>query len=133
LLDPDEAEAELDGPATVASGLDLHHALLVRNLSGGDLVIVTNGQVTAVIVDPATGEEVGSSAGAQTLPGVYFRVIPGAVERIPLLIGTACIRPDLGYTVPPGPWGIVVPLVLQWEARQREARRTPILPLTVTG
>jgi hypothetical protein len=56
LLDPQEAEARLDGPATVRSGQTLHHGLLVCNLAGRELTIATNGQVTAVVVDPRTGK-----------------------------------------------------------------------------
>jgi hypothetical protein len=59
-------------------------------------------------------------------------VAPGAAERIPLLIGTASFRPELGYTVPLGSWGIQVPLDLQWNPYRREARLTRVLPLTVT-
>jgi hypothetical protein len=66
------------------------------------------------------------------MPLIMFRVAPGNTERIPLLIGTASFRPDLGYTVPPGSWGIQVPLDLEWDPYTRERRRTPVLPLTIT-
>lgn len=59
MLDPREAEAELDGPAVVRSGHTLRHGLLLRNHTDGELQIATNGHVTAWIVDPRTGEEVG--------------------------------------------------------------------------
>ncbi len=64
---------------------------------------------------------------------ITFQVEPGAIERIPFLIGTASFRPELGYTVPPGSWGIQVPLDLEWNSHNREARLTPVLPLTVTA
>ena len=89
LLDPGEAEVELDGPAVVRSGHTLRHGLLVRNRTGGELQIATNGHVTASVVDPLTGEEVGGFAGAQGLPLIMFGIAPGGTERIPLLIGTA--------------------------------------------
>jgi hypothetical protein len=60
-------------------------------------------------------------------------VVPGATERIPLLIGTASVVPDLGYAVPPGMWGIQVPLDLLWDGHTQEPRRTPVLPLTITA
>ena len=132
-LDPRETDAQLDGPATVRSGQTLHHGLLVGNLTDRELTIATNGQVTAAVVDPRTGLVVGGFAGAQTLVGINFQVVPGATERIPLLIGTASVVPDLGYTVPPGTWGIEVPLDLQRDVYTREARRTPVLPLTITA
>jgi hypothetical protein len=136
-LDPDQAEAELYGPAVVRSGHTLRHGLLVRNRTGRELAIATNGQVTAAIVDPRTGEEVGGFAGAQRLPLIMFRIAPGATERIPLLIGTASFTPRLGYAVPPGRWGLQVTLDLAPdpgpEPAERMPRRTPVLPLTITA
>jgi hypothetical protein len=132
LLDPQQAQVELDGPAAVRSGETLHHGLLVRNLSGRVLPVATNGSLTAVVVDPKTGQVVGGFAEAQHMPLIMFWVAPGAAERIPLLIGTASFRPGLGYAVPPGPWGIQVPLDLAFSPCHREARLTPVLPLTVT-
>jgi hypothetical protein len=133
LLDSEEITAELDGPAVVRSGHTLRHSLLVRNLSGSELQIPTNGQVTAVVVDPQTGEVVGGFSGAQPLPLVIFRVAAGATERIPLLIGTTSISPRLGYVVPAGEWGIQATLMLGPDPRDSPRRRTPILPLTITA
>jgi hypothetical protein len=132
LLDPHEIAAELDGPAVVGSGHTLRHGLLLRNLTGRDLQIATNGQVTAAVVDPHTGEVVGGFAGFQTLPLITFRVAPGQTERVPLLIGTASCTPRLGYTIPPGDWGIQATLTLGPHPRDSPRRRTPILPLTIT-
>ena len=133
LLDSREVTVELDGPAVVRSGHTLRHALLVRNLSGRELQIATNGQVTAVVVDPQTGEVVGGFFGAQALPLVIFRVAAGATEPIPLLIGTASYTPRLGYVVPAGEWGIQATLTLGPHPRDSPSRRTPILPLTITA
>lgn len=133
LLDPQEAEARLDGPAAVRSGETLHHGLLVRNLTGRELTIVTNGQVTAVVVNPRTGSVIGGFAEAQHPIWIDFRVAPGTTERIPLLIGTASFTPALGYTVPAGSWGIQVPLDLQGDMHTRDSRWTPVLPLTITA
>jgi hypothetical protein len=135
-LGPEEADVELDGPAVVRSGHTLRHGLLVRNRSGAELAIATNGQVTAVIVDLGSGEVVGGFSGAQFLPLITFRVPPAGTERIPLLIGTASFTPRLGYAVPPGSWGLqatleLVPSGSGPEPAERIPRRTPVLPLTI--
>jgi hypothetical protein len=75
----------------------------------------------------------GGFSGMQTLPLKVFRAIPGGSVRIPLLIGTASSRSRLGYTVPPGEWGIQVTLTLGPDPRDSPRRRTPILPLTITA
>jgi hypothetical protein len=133
LLEESEAEADLDGPAVVRSGHTLRHGLLVFNRAGHDIQIATNGQVTAVIVDPGSGEVVGGFSGAQVLPLITFRVAPGETRRIPLLIGTASFTPRLGYAVPAGDWGMWVPLTLGAEPGNSQRRRTPVLPLTVVA
>ena len=128
LLDPDEVRVTLDEIALVRSGHTLHHHLTVHNLIGGELLLATNG---AVVVDPQTGETVGGFSGAQTLNLKMFRVAPGGSTRIPLLIGTASSRPQLGYAIPPGEWGIQATLTLISHSSESPRRRTPILPLTV--
>ena len=133
LLDSREITVELDGPAVVRSGHTVRHSLLVRNLSGRELQIATNGQVTAAVVDPQTGEVVGGFSGWQTAPLVIFRVAAGATGPIPLLIDTASYTPRLGYVVPAGEWGIQATLTLGPDPRDSPRRRTPILPLTITA
>jgi hypothetical protein len=132
LPDPTEVTVTLDELAVVGSGHTLHHQLTVHNLTGGELQLVTNGQVTAVVVDPQTRETAGGFSGAQALPRMIYRVTPGGSTSIPLLIGTASSRPQLGYAVPPGEWGIQVTLTLTSNSGE-SLRRTPILPLTVTA
>jgi hypothetical protein len=131
-LDPQEIAAELDGPAVVTSGHTLRHGLLLRNLTGRDLQIATNGHLTTVIVDPATGEIAGGYAGAQRQPLIIFRIPPGRTQRIPLLTGTASFTPRLGYAVPAGHWGIQATLTLQPGRHGSPRSRTPVLPLTIT-
>jgi hypothetical protein len=133
LLDPDEVTVELDEPAVVSSGHTLNRYLTVHNLTGTELQLATNGGVTAVVMDPQTGETVGGFSGAQIVPLKILRVPPGGSTRVPLLIGTASSRPQLGYAVPPGEWGIQVTLVLGPHPSDSPHRRTPILPLTVTA
>lgn len=133
LLDPQQTVANLDGPAVVASGQTLTHGLLLRNRTDRELQIATNGQVTAVVVDPQTGEVVGGFSGMQNLPLIMFRVAPGDTGRIPLLIGTSSSTPRLGYMVPAGRWGVQATLTLGPHPRDSPRRRTPVLPLTITA
>jgi hypothetical protein len=131
LLDPQELAAELDGPAIVRSGASLSHGLLLTNLTSQDVEVETNGHVTASVVDPKTGEEIGGFSGPQLLPRIVFLVEPGQTRRIPLLIGTDSIRPQLGYAIPAGNWGLQVTLTLG--LHDLPDARTPILPLTITA
>jgi hypothetical protein len=71
--------------------------------------------------------------GFQTLRRIVFRIAPGEVTRIPLLIGTASNTPELGYTVPPGTWAIQTTLTLGADPLEPTLhKRTPFLPLAVT-
>jgi hypothetical protein len=133
LLDPHEIAVELDGPAVVRSGHTLRHGLLLRNLTGAELQVATNGQVTAAVVDPQTGQVVGGFSGFQILPLVIFRVAPRQTRRVPLLIGTASYTPRLGYAIPAGNWGTRATLTLGPDPRDSPRRRTPVLPLTITA
>src|SRR5262245_60387479 len=58
-LDPDQATAELDDPAVVRSGHTIRHGILLSNHSTDELRVFTNGQLTAVVVDPETEQVVG--------------------------------------------------------------------------
>jgi hypothetical protein len=131
LLNPREIAAELDGPAVIKSGHELRHGLLLRNFTGSELLISPNG--TPVVVDPQTGEVVGGFYGARTLALMFFQVAPGETVRIPFLIATASFAPRLGYTVPAGHWGVRATLMISAEPDVSAARRTPILPLTITA
>jgi hypothetical protein len=133
LLDPHEVTVALDERAVVSSGHTLHRYLTVHNLTGSELQLATNGWVTAVVVDPQSREMVGGFSGLQIVPLKIFRVPPRGSTRIPLLIGTASSRLQLGYAVPSGEWGIQVTLTLGPHPIDSPRRRTPILPLTVTA
>jgi hypothetical protein len=126
---PDDVVASLEEDLRVRSGQDLSSHLIVENRRSVDIQVNTNGQVTARVLDPNTEELVGAFAGAQTLPLVRFRVLPGESVAIPLLIGTASPAARLGYATPPGEWVIEVTLTLEGQGNYR----TPLFPITVVA
>jgi hypothetical protein len=140
-LDPTVMIVELEAPIVVSSGRTAQGALRIHNMTTGIIVICTNGQVTAQVVDPRTRAVVGGGGGGQILPGVYFRAAPGETVVVPVLVGTASFLPELGYAVPAGEWAIRVVLELAddngegWHKSLAEQRRlrTPLLPISVTA
>jgi hypothetical protein len=90
--------------------------------------VATNGNITAIVVDPATDRVIGGYSGPQTLALVTYPVKPGGTTRIPLLVGTDSYAADLGYAVPPGNWAIRATIELG-----DRTLGTPALPITVTG
>lgn len=127
LLAAEEVQVSVDEGLEVQSGGHLGTVLHVHNVGIQEIVVLTNGAVTAATVDPRTGSVVGGYEFAQHMPGIEFRVPPGDVVDIPLLVGTASTDPLLGYCVPPGAWAIEVSLNLQ----DRGIFRTPRLYIEV--
>lgn len=111
------------------SGQNLRTELLLHNRDSKEIVVMTNGQVTALVLDPVSNETVGGFSGVQGIPLIRFRALPGESVATPLLIGTASSMPHLGYATPPGRWVIEVALGLG----SRGSFRTPPLPITVVA
>lgn len=132
-LDPGEFAVQLDGDAIVASGHILQHGVLVENLTDEDVTVLTNGHLTADVVDPATGEIVGVSDRPEHLPLIPFPVPSGKTVRVPLLIGTTSLVPSLGYAVPPGSWGLEAPVRIERADGESTHQKTPVLPLTIVN
>ena len=128
-LDPAEALVELDGPGMVQSGDVLLTGLLIANVSDHELTVNTNGRLTALVLDPRTGNVVGGYSGAQRLPLVRFALRPGDRTTIPLLVGTTSFVPELGYRVPEGAWEMAADLHL---GDGRVVRSVPV-PLVITS
>ena len=126
---PDGLHVSLDEELVVHSGGNLRSTIRLHNQTQDEVVVMTNGQVTARVVDPRTRCDIGGYSGAQTLPLVRFHVPAGESVEIPLLIGTASVDPALGYAVPPGQWAIQVTLGLE----DRGNFRTPRLPVSVVA
>jgi hypothetical protein len=126
---PPEVTVSVDDGLEVRSGDHLSNILHVSNGGTDEIVIMTNGNVTARIVDPKTGDVVGAYEFAQTAVGIPFRVPPHGSVDVPLLVGTASTNSHLGYCVPPGHWAIDVSLNLVG----RGDFRSPLLPIDVVA
>lgn len=127
LLPSEEFEVGLESEIAVPSGGTKRGALRLRNRGSEEVVIETNGGVTARVIDAQTGDGVGGFFGVQTAPLITFRIAPGGTVLIPLLVGTTSSVRNLGYAVPPGPWAIDVPIQIEG----RGQFRTSLLPILV--
>jgi hypothetical protein len=126
---PDEIHVSIDEGLTVKSGEHLRSVVHIHNTGFAEMVVLTNGAVTAYIVDPQSEVVVGAFEFAQTMPGIEFRIPPDRVIDVPLLIGTASSDPLLGYATPPGRWAIEIPVNVE----NRGIFRTPPLPIDVVA
>ena len=124
----EDVEVTLPLPLMVHSGFDERATLELHNHSDDELVIHTNGVLTARVVVPSTGEVVGGFYGPQTLPLVIFRCARGDRVSVPLLVGTTSLVPAIGYAIPPG--ACSVEAVVDLHGRGRFV--TPRLLMTVT-
>ena len=96
-------------PLSVASGHDKRCDVVVANHGTVVCELHTIGHVRAYVVDDRR-RVVGGFVGAVNLPLVRFRVEADSTGHVPALVGTASLRPQIGYTVPPGSWELVVEL-----------------------
>ena len=124
---PDEIHVSIDEGLTVKTGERLRSVVHIHNRGFEEIVVLTNGAVTAYIVDPQSEVVVGAFEFAQTMPGIEFRIPPGGEIDVPLLVGTASSDPLLGYATPPGRWAIEIPLHL----KGRGIFQSPPLPIDV--
>jgi hypothetical protein len=127
-IDPTEIRVELAGPLSVRSGHTTTHPLKVTNLGTNELVVKTNGDIAAEVVDPDSGKVVGGYVGGHVSPLITFPIPPHALNRIPLLVGTASFDATLGYAIPAGQWALRGTLGL----RDGRTLYTPLLPFRIT-
>jgi hypothetical protein len=127
-IDPAEIRIALADAVVISSGHTKTYPLKVTNLGDSELVVQTNGNLIAEVVDPQSGFIVGGYAGGHLDMLVPFRIPPNSVIRIPLLIGTASFEPELGYAVPAGNWALRTMLKLM----DGRTFYTPFLPFVVT-
>ncbi|HEY5273125.1 MAG TPA: hypothetical protein VIJ34_07820 [Acidimicrobiales bacterium] len=100
----DEVAVSLRDELEVRSGFDAISELQLRNLGRRELTVRTNGNLTARVLDPVSGEVVGGFVGAQPTPHVVFRLVAGETTSVPLLLGTTSFVRTLGYAIPAGQW-----------------------------
>ena len=105
----------------------MRHGLLVTNLTSRAAQIDTSGSLIADVVDPRTGAVTGGYSGFVFTMLRSFTVPAGQTTRVPLLVATDSFRPDLGYAIPAGDWGVQAIL----DPALGQAVRTPILPITI--
>ncbi|HEX3782293.1 MAG TPA: hypothetical protein VHX38_21730 [Pseudonocardiaceae bacterium] len=129
-LSEQEFRVELEGPLTVRSGHTAQLQLLITNLTGTEYTMSSNGELTARVLDPATGRVVGGYTGMHRLNLVTTRLAAGETRAIRLVTGTDSYLPELGYAVPPGQWTVDTVLPVS-DGREGRALRTPALPITV--
>jgi hypothetical protein len=113
---PDEVSLSLDDDIEIRSGSHVHSELTIRNDSTLDLVA---GKLVPSIADLTSGHVVGGYEGAISMEMRRYEVPAGASKDVPILIGTASTRSDLGYAVPPGLWAIRALLQLGGRRFQR--------------
>jgi hypothetical protein len=126
---PEQLHVITDEDLEVSSGANLRSTICLINEGSTDVVVSTNGQLTALVIDPNTNEPVGSYAGAQTLSLVRFTAPTARSVEIPLLVGTASADPRLGYAIPPGRWAVEIPIALG----DGKLFRAPLLPLSIVA
>jgi hypothetical protein len=113
---PEEVSLILEEGIEIRSGSHVSSTLSIRNESSFELVA---GKLIPPIVDPTSGRVVGGYEGAITMELRRHQVPAGASNELPILIGTASTRPELGWAMPPGDWAIRIPLQLGDEGFQR--------------
>jgi hypothetical protein len=122
--EPAGLEVEALSPLSVRSGRSTHEDVLVANRTAHEQVLLTNGALTSAVTD-SSGSIVGLYVGPLNASRVGFAIESHQSRPVPVLIGTASMVPGLGYSVPPGQWGLVIAL-------QTESGNMVSTPLDIT-
>ncbi len=134
LIDPSVLSVELPSEVVVVSGHDVHTTLRVHNHATAPIVLATNGQVTARLLDGRNGRPIACSSSPQTLALVTIRVEPARASDVRLLVGTASLDPSYGYALRAGRWWMDAVLDLGGGRRVRTpALAVTVLPATPAG
>ena len=113
---------EAEAPPRIRSGFSDTVLAEVSNDSLVDCHLHTNRVLQTRVVD-AEGMIVGRFTGMQQLPLKIYTVRPQETVGVPALVGTASMRPELGWAVPPGPGGFIVNLTLGGDLSDLRRRR----------
>jgi hypothetical protein len=130
----DVALPERQAPLRMRSGFSGRVLVEVTNDSAEDCHVHTNGVLQTAVVDDQ-GAIVGRFTGMQQMPLKIYTVRQHETVEVPALVGTASMRPELGWAVPPGQWGFVVNLTLGGDLDDLRRKPTELwsapLPLIV--
>jgi hypothetical protein len=121
---PDEVVLSIAENRGIRSGSHFNTALSIHN---GSAMEFTVGKLVPSVVDQISGEVVGRYEGAMKMDLRHYQVAAGTSGEVPILIGTASVRRELGWAVPPGSWDIRVACGLGDRAFHR---RIPIKVIT---
>jgi hypothetical protein len=127
LISSEGLKVAISDDFVIESGRTGRGSLTFTNVGFRDVVLNTNGEITGRILDPATEEVVGGYVGMQHMPGIQFAIARDETASVPLLIGTASYRRELGFAIPPGKWMIEAIVTV----KDIGERRTPHLPIVV--
>jgi hypothetical protein len=119
----------LASPLIVKSGSWVEHKVVIFNDRPDDVTLHSGKQIRTRVVSLADGAHVGGLTGAYHLIGAIFHIGSGTNLHVPILVGTASYRSDLGYNVPPGQWGVTADLRFG-DGRSPDVLM-PVLPITV--
>jgi hypothetical protein len=119
----------LASPLIVKSGSWVEHKVVIFNDRPDDVTLHSGKQIRTRVVSLADGAHVGGLTGAYHLIGAIFHIWSGTNLHVPILVGTASYRSDLGYNVPPGQWGVTADLRFG-DGRSPDVLM-PVLPITV--
>lgn len=104
-----QARIELVAP-TIRAGADSFARLVLANVGDSPIELRTDQPLRAHMSDPDTREAVGGFTGNIAGTGRMVCLAPGEQTEIQVWIGTASLRRDLGYALPPGGYTLLVHL-----------------------